>query len=400
MEACRAVNASASRASPRIRLHEIDGLRALAIILVMTHHFATSKAMLMLQAGGRPRLGNAIGYTTNSGVELFFVLSGVVLLRPYLRGLRPFHAPTYFRRRVERLWPPYLGALCIGGMVILVGTMWPTWYSREILPRFSVLDWARQLPIMNFGWTIYNLAWWSLTPELTFYILAPAVLALFAWRALGRHASLILLGTATALTIILWNDKTSMTGVQTGARNVILQFIAYVPCFFAGAMLAKEDLSARMSRAFTIVGVIYFAVAIIHPSANIHAAFAFFYAGLVSLAIGGNGWLNRQLVRPSAVWLGERSYSLFLTHFSMLYLADYVASRYFGSRTLGYDIATRLSAAIVALGVAMILFWVVERRFARNLVSAHAFWPWQFRLGGNVAPPDRPTPEGVSEPGI
>ena len=28
--------------------------------------------------------------TTQSGVELFFVLSGVVLLRPYLRGHRPF----------------------------------------------------------------------------------------------------------------------------------------------------------------------------------------------------------------------------------------------------------------------------------------------------------------------
>ena len=165
------MTASAEKHQRAPRLHEIDGLRALAIALVMTHHFATGKVQMVLVARGRPLLGNAIGLTTNSGVELFFVLSGVVLLRPYLRKLRPLRALQYFRRRIERLWPPFLGALFFGGIVVMIATMWPTWYSREILPQFSLTDWARQLPIMNFGWPIYNLAWWSLTPELTFYIL-------------------------------------------------------------------------------------------------------------------------------------------------------------------------------------------------------------------------------------
>ena len=157
-----------------------------------------------------------------------------------------------------------------------------------------------------------------------------------------------------ALTIALWDAKTSMTGVQAGVGDVLLQFLAYVPCFFAGAMLAKVDLSARVGRALVLIGLVYFPVTIMIPSANIHAAFALLYAGLVSLATR-QGWLNRRLVRPSAVWLGERSYSLFLTHFSILYLADYVASLYFANRSLGYVMVTRLSAAIVAVGISMIL---------------------------------------------
>ncbi len=308
------MTASAEKNQRAPRLHEIDGLRALAIALVMTHHFATGKVQMVLVARGRPLLGNAIGFTTNSGVELFFVLSGVVLLRPYLRKLRPFRALQYFRRRIERLWPPFLGALFFGGIVVMIATMWPTWYSREILPQFSLTDWARQLPIMNFGWPIYNLAWWSLTPELTFYILAPVVVALFALPKIGKRGSFTLVAGAIGLSIILWNDKTSMTGVQSGTRGVLLQFLAYLPCFFVGAMLAKVDFSRRVGRLFAAIGAAYIALAIVLPITNIHAAFALAYCGLVSLAMQ-QGWLNRQLVRPTAVWLGERSYSLFLTHF-------------------------------------------------------------------------------------
>src|SRR5262245_31184764 len=93
------------------RFHQLDGLRAVAVGVVIFHHCLTNPINQLLRARGFNYLADALYFTTGSGVELFFVLSGVVLLRPYVRGARPFKPSTYFLRRIERLWPPYLVAL-------------------------------------------------------------------------------------------------------------------------------------------------------------------------------------------------------------------------------------------------------------------------------------------------
>ena len=76
------------------RNHSLDGLRAVAASLVVTYHLFKS--------------GSDFGPTffqsaTASGVELFFVLSGVVLGPRYIRDGRPIFTRDYFRRRAERL---------------------------------------------------------------------------------------------------------------------------------------------------------------------------------------------------------------------------------------------------------------------------------------------------------
>ena len=364
--------------APRTRLHELDGLRAVAITLVVVHHSLSSAVVAVLGALGLERAGGALAFITMSGVELFFVLSGIVLLRPYMRGERPLNVRRYFWRRVTRLWPPYLAAWLFGGGVILLATLAPSWYSREVLPPFDVVHWLKQIGIVSLGWWPYNVAWWSLTPELLFYLVAPVVTLIFAVGRAGRGAFLVTTAAIIALSIALWDPVTSGPGVFP-VPQVLLLFLAYSPCFLAGSMLARYEVAPAVGRARLVGGIAWFLVALWVPGVNVHIAFAAMYAGIVIIALRPGGVTQRRLSSPVLVWLGERSYSLFLVHYSCFYLANYIASFMIPVRDARYFVLSRGIGLSLAMFLAMVLFTTVERRFARGLVTAGAFWPWQAR---------------------
>jgi peptidoglycan/LPS O-acetylase OafA/YrhL len=358
------------------RLHEIDGLRAVAIALVVFHHTLTSAVTEALRALGFEAVSPFVAAIPPSGVELFFVLSGIVLLRPYVRGERRFKLASYTRRRLRRLWPPYLAALALAGLVIYLVTVSPSWYSRQVLPSFNVFDWIRQAVLINAGWTIYNLAWWSLTPEVMFYLAAPVFAVLLARRSV-RQGHVFACALGIALVSIAWWDPTrSGPGVQVGFDAVVQQIVGYSVCFAAGLVLAKYDFGKRSGILAVSLGSAYFIASVLHPPLNNHVAFALLYGGLVILALQPGGWLSRQLTRPGMVWLGERSYSLFLTHHSFVYAGNHTAALLFPSRDIAYFIVSRGLALPAAVLGAMGLFMLVERRFARGLVTAEAVWPW------------------------
>ncbi len=348
------------------RLHQLDGLRALAVCMVVfVHSFA---GPLQERLGGR--LGQFIPYAATSGVDLFFVLSGIVLLRPFVRQQRPFQTKRYLLRRIERLWPPYLAALMLASAVIFVTTARPTWYSRAVLPRFSLSSLFAQIGIVNLGWTTYNGAWWSLSPEIIFYLIAPfAVLGMFL---LGVGRLRVITGVAgTAVASLVVVNLANISSAST-----IYLFGAFLPCFAVGCMLARFDIGRRIGWCMLGGGLLYVLAAFEIPRLNDHIGFAALYGGLVVVALAG-GRVGTSLAQPLAVWLGERSYALFLMHFSVFYLVDYLLSFEVGHRTTLYVIFSRGLGIPLALFISMVLFTTVERRFARGLVTAGAFWPWQ-----------------------
>ena len=79
------------------------------------------------------------------------------------------------------------------------------------------------------------------------------------------------------------------------------------------------------------------------------------------------------------LWLGERSYSLFLVHFSVFYLVDNMIARFTPGRNAIYAVLTRGVGIPLGLFAAMLLFHFVERRQAHGLVTGEYFWPWQVK---------------------
>src|SRR6478672_4858378 len=115
---------------------EIDGLRFVAIALVIADH-----AALALNVATRARVveepfgaatqpanldpGSTIFSRGSVGVLVFFMVSGFVLALPFIRtqrsGQEPVPLRRYFLRRITRIEPPYLivmTLLFVGSFVI------------------------------------------------------------------------------------------------------------------------------------------------------------------------------------------------------------------------------------------------------------------------------------------
>ena len=103
--------------SSGVRLAGIEGLRGIAAFSVLCFH-----VMLVLRANDAVHIAvDPLSGVLSHGLTLFFVLSGFLLYRPYVRGIlrdRPTPQPKEFlRNRVLRIWPAYLVILVIVGFV-------------------------------------------------------------------------------------------------------------------------------------------------------------------------------------------------------------------------------------------------------------------------------------------
>jgi peptidoglycan/LPS O-acetylase OafA/YrhL len=350
---------------PAPRVHALDGLRAVAASLVVVFHLGGG-------ALGPGLAASFVSSATRSGVELFFVLSAVVLGRRYIREGRPLIAPTYFRRRAERLWPPYLVAWLLAGATIAVTSGWPTWWSvNASLPLFKTGEWLGQFFILNWWSPPYNFAWWSLTVEVSFYVLLPLLIPIF--RAIHQQPALL-------FTTFLGTVLLSAAAFNRVDIPVIGSLVTYASCFAAGLVLASREVSAQGRYAALLGGVCLTIGSTFFPSLNPHTGWGLIYFGIVATAMDMSSGLAKRLSSDILVWFGERSYSLFLTHYSIITLTCWTVSLVLDAKGPTYFVTTRLIAVLLSVLVAMILFRCVERHFASGLVTGDLFWPrWPAR---------------------
>lgn len=392
MQTAEKIQASDQRGTQE-RFHFLDGLRGIAASMIVVHHAFSSNIARFFNSHGMHFPGLLWLNLTQSGVDLFFVLSGVVLLRPYLRKERKFKVTEYFKRRAKRIYPPYLFALLFAAFVIWFNNTYPTWYNEKgMRASFSWLETLKEAAIINFDGKYYNLAWWSLQIEILFYILAPLVVFVFPRQEKINNRVLVFTIFFTLVTVLLLQLFCTYYVASFYSINynvsAIGKFIEYPVCFLLGVFLATKDFSLRHALLFIVSGFIFIAGGIMLIKTSllyfsvIHSGFGLVYAGIITLAFNRQS-LKKFLSKPGMIWLGERSYSLFLIHFSVFYLTDNVVSHFTSGRSAWYGILTRGIGIPAALFAAMVLFYFVERRQARGLLTGKLFWPWQAgRLNG------------------
>lgn len=179
------------------RIAELDGLRGLAIGLVMWHHMVE----FSLPPGRETWLGwlRAVTNLSWCGVDLFFVLSGFFIGGILLdQRASPRLARVFYLRRAVRILPLYYVTL----LVIFACTALGLAHSWQLFP-----PWVYALFLTNF-YLAGHQAWdwlplsvlWSLAVEEQFYLVAPWVVralrsAVFPWLAIGLvFAALLLRG--------------------------------------------------------------------------------------------------------------------------------------------------------------------------------------------------------------
>ncbi len=402
-------------ADTKERFHFLDGLRGIAAIMIVIHHAFTAHIIKLVSPLKIKVLTDFVAYFTQSGVALFFVLSGVVLLRPYLRGQRELHTADYFYRRLKRIYPPYFFALLFGALVVWLNNVFPTWYNEHGLrTKFSWPETVKELFIFSFNGTYYNLAWWSLQLEVFFYLLVPFIVFIFPAGDKVSMRKLVMSVVVTLAVIFLlqhlFTDYLPQVYSYTYQVATLGKFIEYMLCFLMGVFLALRDFNVRQGCYFLLAGAVMIMGALVmfrygptllagnylgyevvqngklQPAwiylSFMHSGYGLLYAGVIVLAFNLKS-LKDFLSKPIMIWLGERSYSLFLIHFSVFYLVDNIVSHFTPGRNALYGILTRGVGIPLALFAAMLLFHFVERRQARGLMTGNMFWPWQVgRLKG------------------
>jgi peptidoglycan/LPS O-acetylase OafA/YrhL len=248
---------------------------------------------------GRQALGVDLG-PGHFGVELFFIISGFVIL---MTAERKKTVRDFAVSRFTRLMPAFLAALLLAS-VILINAPMPPLNAPTLAQVLANLTMAPSL----FGQPGIDLPYWTLTYELVFYTYVALALRMGALRSIEWFG---LLCMAAGYLFLLTQD------VQQHHRSAILLLAYYSNFFLIGMCLYR--IHARAARPITYVALAVAIVATAYGGGEqtfwtpgyLYLPLAAAFAGLVWFAVSGYGrWLTW---RP-LVFMGRISYPLYLVH--------------------------------------------------------------------------------------
>ncbi len=254
------VLSDAKSSGPRIL--ELDGLRGLAILLVVTKHYGVAH-LPNETASPAVAFFNRF-YPTLSGVDLFFVLTGFLLGGRLLAAVdSPRYYSTFYLRRCCRTFPPYYLLLLAFTVAVLArdalrsvagldlawpfGTPWSLAACALFLQNFAIAATASLGP----SWLMIT---WSLAVQEQFYLLLPWLLRCVPRRGLGHVlAGLFLMASLCRLAAASSPypkrvDECSRAALPHGGRLVSrLRFLGLfrVPLGDANPVRARPYLSGR-----------------------------------------------------------------------------------------------------------------------------------------------------------
>jgi exopolysaccharide production protein ExoZ len=327
------------------RLGSIQALRFVAASLVVTTHLAYFTELL----GRQPHAGwHHIGAI---GVDIFFVISGFVISKIAFIERRA-HPVEFAKSRFIRIVPMYY--LSVLPWVLF----WPTGVTPQILVAtflfFPAAGSAVVLPITVVGWTLCF--------ELLFYLAATTILALRRVRS------------ALVVSVAIWFAATVARYLMSKPPP-LLEFIGnpMILEFLIGVGLARLRLRREVAGlAALIVGIGVFLR--VGPSGGLDDGYATLDGSLALLrvviyglpaasVVFGFVQLERLFVGSLAravAYLGDASYSLYLTHLPVVIAAAKLAS---SLQVAGPAFFIGTSVIVLAIGVAV--HQVVERPLLR-----------------------------------
>lgn len=367
----RRANSVRHRNAASTREGSLDGLRGVAALVVVLNHVMVTAATFANVAN---RSGRAdamsfewwLSYTPlhvfwggTEAVFIFFILSGYVLTGPTEKAA--FTWRVYYPKRLIRLYIPVWASLVVAGLSALLvvrhevhgGSWWVNDHGPLDVGRAAVS--GLLLGPIDF----LNNPLWSLAWEMWFSLLLPLYIFLCRWStksAVRTIGVIVLLGAVMAAGSL----------VDSNALRYLPMFALGILMFMHRAVIASRAATLD-SIGWAWPAVLCSAIVLLTsywmaqgspaiPSAIVSVARSAQVAGAALFVVVALHWgaARRALQMPAIKWLGSRSFSLYLTHDSVVISTTLILG---GTPPLWLT----LSIAIpIALLLAELFFRVIE----------------------------------------
>ena len=345
------------------RVHGLDTLRALAVTLVVLHHYT-------LFVSNDDHTFGWVGRIGWTGVDLFFALSGYLIGNQIFAALRApqgLSLKHFYARRLLRTLPNFW-------VVLAIYFLWPDFREHApLLPLWRYLSFTQNLGLAP--GTAFSHSW-SLAIEEQFYLLLPALAMLGAALRLRISLAWVVIGLVVAggalLRAALWRAQVEGTEYQLYFYYKLIYYSSLCRLDELVAGVALALLRNRHPGAWTVLtrhGRLSGAAAVAVTGLAFWSflddryAFAVTVYGYPLLALGfGLAILSalseasplRTLRIPGAASLALWSYAIYLTHRGVAAIGAGILDG------LGYGPRTPL-AIVVLLASSILAGWLLYR---------------------------------------
>lgn len=336
---------------------QLDGVRALAVLAVLASHTSS------------PYTGGGI-----IGVDVFFVLSGYLITRLLLQEWvtsGSIRIGGFYMRRMRRLYPVLITVCGVTGVIYAATGLGGTFADstvREIPAAVTyTMGWLRAFRVGDAAALTHT---WSLSAEEHFYIVWPLVLIGLlrtGYRAL-RYGSLAIWLLSTGYVVAAsWlgvDQQRLYFGPDTRFYEVMTGCALAVWLKPSASRRRQEDIALALGVAFTLWMITACSFSWLPYYRGLNVVLVVSIALFVRyLVLWPNGWVSQLMAIRPLVWLGKRSYSLYLWQVPVFAFFDHMFRRLHGWRIL--------PAIIVSIILAAISYLLVERPFLAGATRRH-----------------------------
>jgi peptidoglycan/LPS O-acetylase OafA/YrhL len=292
------------------RLTYVDGLRGLAIALVILRHYYQHAYEY-----GLPRWADVFSFG-GVGVHLFLLLSGLCIGYRYVGPkAKAFQFGDFWKRRLQRLLPAYYVVMLFCLFFQFHGTS--TAFLTQLLTHALMIHNLNPQTVLAL-----NMPFWSLALEAQLYLLFPLFL-----RMQQRWGGLAMLCIVLLAQLFYRSLFIGMNSREVGSWAFVLPWgvLGRMFEFALGMMVAVRLQEGKLPSPRTtkllyvamplLLGTAYFSgsrLDILHPLTDLCWSLSFLC--LLLLATVNKSLVQRFFAWKPLVFLGQMSYSVYLTH--------------------------------------------------------------------------------------
>ncbi len=336
---------------------DIDGLRAIAVLSVVTYHFGLSGVL----SGGF------------IGVDIFFVISGFLITKIIFREIleEKYDIISFYNRRILRIFPAYFAMLFFSITWASFKLFNSEFFDQGLSAIYSItfISNIRFWKISDyFDPMIHNdlfLHTWSLSVEEQFYIFLPlGMMLLYRYNEKFKKNSGLLITVVTILSLFLCINASRQ---DFSSQFYLMPFRAWE--LLLGSLLAVDFIprlpSKRWAELNSFLGLfgIGLSLLLISESTRFPGYFAILpclsTAAIIHAGIDDHRTLTLRLLSLKPVqFIGKISYSLYLWHWPILiiYTNEYQLRGFY-----------KLLIFAISIFIATISWYYIERPFRKPI---------------------------------